>query len=214
MPEQLSVGVLDYGSGNLHSVVQALHHAGARVSLGAADQIAEADAVVIPGVGAFDACMSGLLAAGGDELISGRLRAGRAVLGICVGHQVMFSHGLEHEIERPGVGILPGLVEPLRSHRLPHMGWNTVVPDDHPTLRTRLFTHPEDRYYFVHSYAVRELPEGFDGLASWTRHDGDRFVAAVEAGPLTSLQFHPEKSGDAGIALLRRWLAGTDRLGS
>ena len=201
MPE---IGVLDYGSGNLHSAVKALEAAGARVILGSAEQIADCDGVVIPGVGAFAACMDGLEAAAGDVLVRERLAAGRPVLGICVGHQVMFAAGHEHGADRVGIGVLPGTVDRLVSPRLPHMGWNTVDP----APGSRLFTEPGQRYYFVHSYGVRDLPADFTGWATWAEHQGDRFVAAVEDGPLTSVQFHPEKSGAAGGRLLRRWLEG------
>ena len=203
---RLRIGVLDYGSGNLHSAVKALEAAGAEVILGTVDQIADCDGVVVPGVGAFAACMDGLRAAGGDSLIRDRIAAGRPVLGICVGHQVMFAAGHEHGVDREGVGALPGTVDRLTSTRLPHMGWNTVEAGK----GSRLFTDPDERYYFVHSYGVRALPAGFTGIASWTEHEGDRFVAAVEAGPLTSVQFHPEKSGQAGARLLRRWFEQVD----
>lgn len=205
MPEQglqPTVGVLDYGSGNLHSAVKALEAAGAQVVLGGVDEIADCDGVLVPGVGAFAACMDGLAAARGNELVRRRLAAGRPVLGICVGHQVMFADGHEHGIDRDGIGVLPGTVEQLTSRRLPHMGWNTVEPGE----GSRLFTDPRERYYFVHSYGVRSIPDDFEGTVTWAEHDGDRFVAAVESGPLTTLQFHPEKSGQAGAELLRRWL--------
>lgn len=205
MPEprpQPTVGVLDYGSGNLHSAVKALEAAGARVVLGSAEQIADCDGVVVPGVGAFAACMDGLEAARGDVLVRERLAAGRPVLGICVGHQVMFAAGHEHGVDRAGIGVLPGTIDRLDTDRLPHMGWNTIEA----AAGSRLFTEPDQRYYFVHSYAAREVPADFDGHLTWAEHEGDRFVAAVERGALTSVQFHPEKSGAAGGRLLRRWL--------
>ncbi|MGA4668505.1 imidazole glycerol phosphate synthase subunit HisH [Propionibacteriaceae bacterium Y1923] len=210
-PTAPTVGVLDYGSGNLHSAVKALEAAGAQVVLGSAEQIADCDGVVIPGVGAFAACMDGLQQAGGDDLVRQRLEAGRPVLGICVGHQVMFGLGREHGVERAGIGVLPGVVEQIEAPRLPHMGWNTVEAP----AGTRLFTDLGERYYFVHSYGVRSLPDGFEGLVTWAEHEGDRFVAAVEHGALTSVQFHPEKSGAAGGRLLGRWLrrVGEVRLG-
>ncbi|MGA4507375.1 imidazole glycerol phosphate synthase subunit HisH [Propionibacteriaceae bacterium G1746] len=202
MPGGLTIGVLDYGSGNLHSAVKALEAAGAVVVLGSAEQIADCDGVVVPGVGAFAACMDGLVAAGGDVLVRDRLAAGRPVLGICVGHQVMFARGIEHGVDREGIGVLPGVVEQLSSQRLPHMGWNTVSPGG----RSHLFTEPDERYYFVHSYGVHDLPDDLGAVVTWADHEGDRFVAAVEAGALSCVQFHPEKSGEAGARLLRRWL--------
>jgi glutamine amidotransferase len=200
------VVVLDYGSGNLHSATRALVAAGADVTLTAdADAALNADGLVVPGVGAFAACMDGLRAVGGPELIRSRLHDGRPVLGICVGHQVMFGHGVEHGLDTAGVGILPGVVERLRCERLPHMGWNTVEPPPSTTLFAGL---AGERFYFVHSYAVRaadRLPN--DARVTWADHDGDRFVAGVEVGALSSTQFHPEKSGQAGAALLRNWIA-------
>ena len=200
------VVVLDYGSGNLHSATRALVAAGADVTLTAdADAALNADGLVVPGVGAFAACMDGLRAVGGPELIRSRLHDGRPVLGICVGHQVMFGHGVEHGLDTAGVGILPGVVERLRCERLPHMGWNTVEPPPSTTLFAGL---AGERFYFVHSYGVRsaaDLPA--DAEVTWAEHGGDRFIAAVEHGPLSSTQFHPEKSGQAGAALLRNWIA-------
>jgi len=199
------VAVLDYGSGNLHSVTRALAVTGAEVVLTADPAAAvAADGLVVPGVGAFAACMAGLEAVDGPRIIRERLASGRRVLGICVGHQVMFGLGSEHGVETAGVGVLPGVVEGLAARRLPHMGWNTVdVP-----AGSALFAGVEDeRFYFVHSYAARALPEAEGVAVTWAEHEGDRFVAAVEAGALASTQFHPEKSGDAGARLLRNWVA-------
>ena len=202
------VAVLDYGSGNLHSATRALAEAGAVVVLTADPEVAaDADGLVVPGVGAFAACMQGLLDVGGDHIIRSRVEHERPVLGICVGHQVLFAHGDEHGSVVDGVGIYPGLVTQLPAVRLPHMGWNEVTPDD----GTAMFTGVSDqRFYFVHSYAAltrADLPEG--ATVTWTRHEADDFVAAVEWGRVWSTQFHPEKSGTAGARLLRNWL---DRL--
>lgn len=200
-----TVAVLDYGSGNLHSVTRAVAATGARVFLTPdPEQADRAAGVVVPGVGAFAACMAGLVDVGGDELIRARTAGGRPSLGICVGHQVLFAHGVEHGEDTPGVGVLPGVVEHLDAARLPHMGWNLVDPP----AGTRLFAGVErERFYFVHSYGVHESaawPD--DARITWCDHEGDRFVAAVEFGALSSTQFHPEKSGKAGAALLRNWI--------
>jgi glutamine amidotransferase len=198
------VVVLDYGSGNLRSAERAVARAGAVVTV-TADQDAAlaADGLVVPGVGAFAACMAGLLAVGGDEVIAKRRIAGRPTLAICVGHQVLFEAGIEHGVRTDGCGVWPGVVERLKAERLPHMGWNTVAAG----AGSRLFAGIEsERFYFVHSYGVLALPPAPGRVATWAEHGGDRFLAAVEEGPLVSTQFHPEKSGDAGARLISNWV--------
>jgi glutamine amidotransferase len=200
------VAVLDYGSGNLHSATRALAEAGADVVLTADPEVASAaDGLVVPGVGAFAACMEGLLGVGGDAIIRGRVEKERPLLGICVGHQVLFRRGDEHGLVVNGVGIYPGLVTQLPAVRLPHMGWNEVTPDE----GTAMFAGVSDqRFYFVHSYAALtrdDLPEG--ATITWARHEAYDFVAGVECGSVWSTQFHPEKSGPAGARLLRNWLS-------
>lgn len=204
------VAVLDYGSGNLRSVVRAVERAGAEVTLTSDSKVAEsADGLVVPGVGAFAECMRGLKAIRGDRIIDRRLTGSRPVLGICVGMQILFAEGIEHGVDTEGCGAWPGVVEALQASVVPHMGWNTVEAGE----RSRMFSGIEDeRFYFVHSYGVRkwtlEVERPFPKPAvTWTEYDGDRFVAAVENGPLWATQFHPEKSGDAGAHLLRNWLA-------
>ena len=203
------VVVLDYGSGNTRSAVRALERAGARVRL-TADRSAAMDSagLVVPGVGAFKACVEGIRAVKGHEVIGRRLAGGRPVLGICVGMQVLFEHGVEHGVDTAGLDEWSGVVERLQAPVVPHMGWNTVeAPDD-----TVLFDGVErERFYFVHSYGVRDwtLRTGTRTkapLVTWSSHGSDRFVAAVENGPLCATQFHPEKSGDAGARLLRNWV--------
>ncbi len=208
MTRRPRVAVLDYGSGNVHSAVKALEAAGADVSLTAdRARIHEADGLVVPGVGAFSAVMDALRASGGDELIDRRLAGGRPVLGICVGMQVLFGRGVERGIDTEGLGQWPGVVTELNASVLPHMGWNTVRPD----AGTRLFTGIEDRrFYFVHSYGAQhwELPAQPPlpvAALTWCDY-GDPFLAAVENGPLSATQFHPEKSGEAGIRLLANWI--------
>jgi glutamine amidotransferase len=201
--------ILDYGSGNLRSAERAVQRAGADVEVTADPQAAlNADGLVVPGVGAFAACIQGLLAVGGEKIIGRRLAGGRPVLGICVGMQILFERGVEHGVEAEGTGEWPGTVDRLHADVLPHMGWNTVrAPAD-----SELFAglDAESRFYFVHSYAARtwELDSGLAGRqpkVTWANH-GEDFVAAVENGPLWATQFHPEKSGDAGAQLLRNWL--------
>ena len=197
------MGLFDYGSGNLHSAARALAAAGGKVVLSAdIRELAVCDALVVPGVGAYAACMAGLQAAGGAELLEGWLPTGKPLLGICVGHQIRFEEGTEHGICTAGLGLWPGTVRPLAARRLPHMGWNRVeVPPG-----SRLFSGIEDeRFYFVHSYAVTQMA-GTDGVLVTTATHEVPFVAAVERGNVCSTQFHPEKSGEAGARLLRNWL--------
>ncbi|MET0589738.1 MAG: imidazole glycerol phosphate synthase subunit HisH [Naasia sp.] len=203
-----SVVVLDYGSGNVHSAVKALQLAGADVTLtGDRGAAMAADGLLVPGVGAFTAVMDSLDAARGGEIIDRRLAGGRPVLGICVGMQVMFERGIERGEGRDGLGEWPGVVEELRAPLLPHMGWNTVQAPADSVLFDGLH---DERFYFVHSYAAREWtldvqrPHRVPSV-TWAEH-GERFIAAVENGPLSATQFHPEKSGAAGIALLSNWL--------
>ncbi len=203
------VVLLDYGSGNIRSAVRALERAGADVTL-TADRAAatEADGLVVPGVGAFRACVEGIRAVRGHEVIGRRLAGGRPVLGICVGMQVMFEHGVEHGVDTPGLDEWPGVVERIQAPVVPHMGWNTVESPEGSTLFRGI---EGERFYFVHSYGVRDWTLETNGrtrapLVTWAEHGGDRFVAAVENGPLSATQFHPEKSGDAGAALLRNWV--------
>ena len=229
--------MLDYGSGNLRSAQRALQRAGADVTVTAdADAALNCDGLVVPGVGAFAACMAGLRAIRGEMIIGKRLAGSRPVLGICVGMQVLFAEGAEHGERTAGCGELPGVVERLDAPVLPHMGWNTV----RPPAGTRLLagTGPDTRFYFVHSYAARSLPPragaegaGAEGAGAEGARDqgagdqgagtqrgrtsqplltlathGQDFIAAVEDGPLCATQFHPEKSADAGAAVLANWL--------
>ncbi|WP_405098969.1 imidazole glycerol phosphate synthase subunit HisH [Micromonospora sp. NBC_01412] len=199
--------VLDYGSGNLRSAERALERAGAHVTV--TDDLtaaAEAEGLVVPGVGAFAACMAGIEAIGAGPVIAERVAAGRPVLGICVGMQVLFEHGDEHGVVTKGLGLLPGAVTRLAAARLPHMGWNTVHAPASSTLFAGL---PADsRFYFVHSYGVTDPAAlAAAGATVTTAHHETDFVAAVERGALSAAQFHPEKSADTGAALLRNWLA-------
>ena len=193
--------MLDYGSGNLRSAQRALERVGAEVVVTADRSAAlDADGLVVPGVGAFAACMAGLRDVDGPATIAARLRAGRPLLGICVGMQVLFDAGVEHGVETDGLGVLPGRVESLRAPVLPHMGWNTVTPPAGSVLFGGIAEGT--RFYFVHSYAAHTT----DGAVTIAHH-GEDFVAAVENGVVSATQFHPEKSGDAGATLLENWLA-------
>jgi glutamine amidotransferase len=204
-----TVAVLDYGFGNIRSAQRSLQRAGAEVVVTADPELAlHADGLVVPGVGAFAACMAGLRAVRGDVVIGKRLAGSRPVLGICVGMQVLFAEGVEHGERAEGCGEWPGVVRQLNAPVLPHMGWNTVTAP----AASRLFAGigADARFYFVHSYAATALPLPASPrmtapLLTWAVH-GEPFLAAVENGPLSATQFHPEKSGDAGAALLSNWL--------
>ena len=204
-----SVAVLDYGSGNVHSVCKALEAVGVSVELtNEPAKVLAADGLVVPGVGAFASVMDKLRAVRAPSLIDQRLIAGRSVLGICVGLQVMFDAGDEHGVEAEGLAEWPGRVEKLNAPRLPHIGWSRV---EAPTEST-LFRGLSDQYfYFVHSYAVKkwslEVMPPFQAPAVTYAEYGERYVAAVENGPLCATQFHPEKSGEAGLALLKNWVS-------
>ena len=205
------VVVLDYGSGNLRSAQRALERVGADVEV-TSDRAAAlaADGLMVPGVGAFEACMNGLRAIGGDSIIAERVVAGRPVLGVCVGMQILFARGVEFGVQSTGCGQWPGAVTRLDAPVIPHMGWNVV--DAAPGSRLFKGIDADTRFYFVHSYAALcskdQTWEGDPGaLLTWATHNV-RFLAAVEDGPLSATQFHPEKSGDAGAALLANWVEG------
>ncbi|WP_166985074.1 imidazole glycerol phosphate synthase subunit HisH [Canibacter zhoujuaniae] len=209
------VAVLAYGSGNVHSAVKALQAAGAEVRLTADPKfIATADGLFVPGVGAFDAVMQQLTAVNGVAAINERLADGKPVMGICVGQQILFESGTERQVHSAGLGILSGSVAALPAKTLPHMGWNTVAVDPRSTLFAGL---ADEAFYFVHSNAVssyenggvRALSPALAGeevLLTTAEHEGAKFIAAVECGPLSATQFHPEKSGSAGLKLLSNWI--------
>lgn len=201
-----AIGVLDYGSGNLHSVRQALARLGAATVVSSNWAVLDScDGLVLPGVGAFAACMAGLeaVSSGGVTHRVGLTRWARdkrPLLGVCVGHQVLFEAGDEHGVVTGGLGLLPGVVRRLDAVRLPHMGWDTVTP----WVGSRMFAGINDqRFYFVHSYAV---PQTSAAGVTWCEYEGGRFVAAVEDDAIWATQFHPEKSGGPGAALLAHWI--------
>jgi glutamine amidotransferase len=198
--------VLDYGSGNLRSAQRALERVGAEVTVTADLAVAAAaDGLVVPGVGAYAACMAGIEALGAGPVIADRVRDGRPVLGICVGMQVLFDRGVEHGVETKGLGLVPGTVARLDAPIVPHMGWNVV---DWPAASQLGAGLPAGtRCYFVHSYAARPSAAlGEMGVRLATAVHGVTFVAAFESGCLAATQFHPEKSGDAGATLLANWV--------
>lgn len=204
------VVVFDYGFGNVRSAERALARVGADVEITRDfDKAMNADGLLVPGVGAFAACMQGLKQARGDWIIDRRLSGGRPVMGICVGMQILFARGIEHGLETDGLDEWPGTVGPLKADIVPHMGWNTVEAPADSELFAGL--DADARFYFVHSYAVHDWhlethnPLLHAPKVTWSTH-GEPFVAAVENGALRATQFHPEKSGDAGAQLLTNWI--------
>jgi glutamine amidotransferase len=198
--------VLDYGSGNLRSAQRALERVGAEVEVTADSALAaDADGLVVPGVGAYEACMTGLRAIGGEKIIADRLSRGRPVLGVCVGMQILFARGVEFGVESTGCGQWPGAVTRLDAPVIPHMGWNVVDAAQGSVLFDGL--DADTRFYFVHSYAAQTWEGDPAARLTWATHHVP-FLAAVEDGPLSATQFHPEKSGDAGATLLANWVEG------
>jgi glutamine amidotransferase len=201
-----SVVVLDYGSGNLRSAQRALERVGAAVEVTSDPAVAaNADGLVVPGVGAYEACMKGLRGVGGEKTVADRLAAGRPVLGICVGMQILFARGVEFGVETQGCAQWRGSVVRLDAPVIPHMGWNVVAAAPGSALFKGL--DADTRFYFVHSYAAQQWEGDPDALLTWATHHVP-FLAAVEDGALSATQFHPEKSGDAGAALLSNWVEG------
>jgi len=192
--------VLDYGSGNVRSVQRALQRIGAEATVTAdAGAALAADGLVVPGVGAFAACMAGIVRVGGIEVLRKRLESRAPLFGICVGFQVLFDYGVESGVRTEGLAFWSGGVERLAAAVLPHMGWNTVTAPAGTVLFRGVGA---ERFYFVHSYA----PHTPIGNAAFTRYEDDVFVSAVEDGVVVGTQFHPEKSGDAGAVVLRNWM--------
>jgi glutamine amidotransferase len=194
------IAILDYGSGNIRSAQRALERVGSKVEVTSQYEVAlNADGLVVPGVGAFGSCIKQLNSVRGDQVIRERLKVGRKTLGICVGMQVLFERS--DESSDAGLGLLAGEVKRLSAPILPHIGWNQV----NTTLQMNLFTGiAGERFYFVHSYAALSTDKEVSTASS---HYGETFIAAVEQGALSAVQFHPEKSGDAGLQLLKNWVS-------
>ena len=197
------VGVLDYDMGNLRSVTKALEHVGANPRvIESPDRVGDVDRLVVPGVGAFGACMAALGERGLDHLIRDWADAGRPLLGVCLGMQVLFEWSEEGDVE--GLGILSGKVRRLPGGvKVPHMGWNEVAwQRDHDLVRR---VPDGTRLYFVHSYVCDAEAEEVVGV---TEH-GAPFAAAVARGSIFATQFHPEKSGRPGLEIYRAFVEWT-----
>ena len=194
------IAILDYGSGNIRSAQRACQTTGQEVIVTSnRDEALSADGLVVPGVGAFAACMKGLRAIRGEEIIRERVHSKRPILGICVGLQILFTHSDEDQGQSTGVGIFPTTVKKLNHPVLPQIGWNTISV----ASKSKLFEGIEqERFYFVHSYAATET--GIDAGISTSEY-GSTFIAALETDSISAVQFHPEKSGEAGLTLLSNW---------
>ncbi len=198
MKERNAISILDYGSGNIRSAQRALERVGLEVEVTSDFERAwESSGLVVPGVGAFGSCMNQLRTVRGDEVIRARFKSDRPILGICVGMQILFAESEESNEE--GLAILPNKVNKIAAPILPHIGWNEVT--EIAQLRI-LKGISAERFYFVHSYAAREV---MGDAKSAISNYGEDFIAAIELGPLCAVQFHPEKSGDVGLQLLKNW---------
>ena len=196
------IAILDYGSGNLRSAERAFATSGKDVVVTSDRAVAlEAEGLVVPGVGAFAACMNGLNAVDGAAIVRERLAKERPTLGICIGMQILFSQGTEHSesAAHAGVGIWDGIISKLDAPILPHMGWNTVETNPDSVLFKGI---EAESFYFVHSYAAKYA---VGKMQAWSTH-GEKFLAAVEDGYISATQFHPEKSGSAGLTLIKNWV--------
>jgi len=194
------IAILDYGSGNLRSAERAFQIATDDVVVTSDAKVCrEARALVVPGVGAFAACMDQLIGIGGAEIVAERVELARPIFGICVGMQIFFDSSSE-KIQKKGLGILPGTVSEISAPILPHMGWNTVSPDQDSKLFKGIET---ESFYFVHSFAAKNPVENASNTIS---NYGEDFLAAVEKDFIVSTQFHPEKSGAAGAKLISNWV--------
>jgi glutamine amidotransferase len=167
----------------------------------------QADGLIVPGVGAYASCMEGLNKVRADEIVDKRLVSNKSILGICVGMQVMFSEGEEHSISTPGLAQWRGAVTQLTAKILPHMGFNSVTV----SAGSKMFSDIEtEQFYFLHSFAAKELDferaEPFIKPLVHKSNYYEDFIAAIEDGPLWATQFHPEKSGPAGLKLIENWL--------
>lgn len=193
------ITIIDYGAGNLRSIRRAIEAHGADVEIsGDPDRISKADRLVLPGVGNAKAAMEQLHVTGIAEAVTDQVQRGKSLLGVCLGMQLLF--GDQEEGPTVGLGLVEGDVVRLPDdHKIPHMGWNTVTFTEH----TRLSSLPAAAYYFVHSYHVR--PSNADDIAAVTNY-GEEVASIVIRDNIWGMQFHPEKSHQAGLNLIGQWL--------
>lgn len=202
----MNVTLIDYGAGNLRSVANTVRAIGIEPNIAAtADAMADTTHLILPGVGSFGDCMAELEKRGLVEPIREWVAAGKPYLGICLGYQILF----ESSEETPGVkglGLLPGVVRRFQDEpglKVPHMGWNSVVPE-RPESGSWVGLGAEPYFYYVHSYFP--VPADDSVVAARTTYGNQTFAAAVELPNLLACQYHPEKSQDAGLKLIRNFL--------
>ena len=193
------IAILDYGSGNLRSAQRAFARTGHEVVITSDSKtFLSADAFVVPGVGAFGACLKQLQEIDGDSLVKNAIETKKPLFGICVGMQILFTTG-DEKGSHEGLGFFQGNISMLDAPVLPHIGWNNVE------VNSPIFDGLTDAmFYFVHSYAAKLAP--VDAQITWTTYS-ERFIAAIEKENIFATQFHPEKSGDAGAKLIANWAA-------
>ncbi|GAV21081.1 glutamine amidotransferase [Mariprofundus micogutta] len=200
------IGLINYGMGNLHSVAKALEKNGASVELVTdAEALKNYDRIVLPGVGAFRDCVAALQENGMDEALRESVSSGTPFLGICLGMQVLMD--VSHEFGRyPGLGLIPGAVKhfpedhPQRGFKIPHMGWNDVVLSSQKEMHPVLAPLAGSQVYYVHSYCC--MPEDPEHLLAACSYGDYPFAAAIGRDNIVAVQFHPEKSQRAGLALM------------
>jgi glutamine amidotransferase len=203
-----TIAIADYGIGNLGSLTNALEFCGANVVLtDQSQELLNADGMVLPGNGAFGASKIAMQERSILRWLGQRVAGGRPVLAVCVGFQILFESSEEFGTHE-GMGEWPGTVQKLPTEAVPHIGWSEVTPEPDSVLFAGL---ENERFYFSHSYGVLDwdFDQGNEAMVppqvSWAHHDAD-FIAAIENGPLTGVQFHPELSGRAGLTLMKNWL--------
>ena len=198
----MKVTIFDYGAGNLHSLAKAIEEPGVRVNCETDVQRAiDTDVVVLPGVGAFGLAAERL--GPGRTAMRSALEAGLPCLGICLGMQLLFD-GSE-EGPGAGLGFIGGQVERIRARRVPHIGWNVVEGGTDPLFEQA----PLDIAYYANSFVCR--PDDKEAVIAWSSHEDDRFAAAVRSGRTVGVQFHPEKSSEAGVRFIRTFVRGAGR---
>lgn len=194
------IAILDYGSGNIRSAQRAIERLGVSTEVTSEYEVAlNAAGLLVPGVGAFGSCIRQLLQINGDLILKKRLKLNRPTLGVCVGMQILFESSAESK--EAGLALVAGKVKKLSAKILPHIGWNEVHVEKEMNLMRGL---NNQRFYFVHSYAATTAP---DEVLQAKSNYGEEFVAAIQSGSLSAVQFHPEKSGDAGMQLLKNWVS-------